>query len=309
MTFIKSTYYKVSLLLLLSLLTITTSSACDICGCANSGSYFGLMPQSNKSLVGVRYSRMHFHTHPENSVLKTAETFRITELYTRFFPINRVQVMAFLPYRFDQQETSALTKRQSGFGDATVLANYNLFNTLMDGSKSSLFTQTLQLGGGVKLPTGKFKYDENDYLQVANPNFQAGSGSLDFIINAFYTVNHNDWGLAVNLSRKFNTTNSAQYKFGNQLYGTMDLYKSFKIKSISITPNIGVYGEYAQHGKQDNVLQTITGGKIVNGTVGINIFANKWTAGVTGQTPIWQKSASGHVFSQERVMVQVGWLF
>src|SRR5690606_38382681 len=103
--------------------------ACDICGCANSGSYFGLMPQSHKSVVGIRYNYMHFDTHPGSSVLSTRETFNIAELYGRFFPFKRVQVMAFVPYRFDRQATSALTKTNSGPGDISALASYNVFNS------------------------------------------------------------------------------------------------------------------------------------------------------------------------------------
>lgn len=301
--------YKYIVVVLLLTAANLQTVACDICGCANSGSYFGLMPQSNKSLIGVRYNYMHFNTHPESPVLNTRETFRIAEIYARFFPINRVQVMAFAPYRFDQQETSALTKKQSGLGDATVLANYNLFNTFMDGTSSSSFNHTLLVGGGIKLPTGRFRYDENDQLQVANANFQPGTGSTDFIINAFYTVNHNQWGLSLNLSRKFNTTNSSGYRFGNQLFGTADLFKSFEIGKVTLTPSLGVYGEYAQHGSQDEIVQDITGGKIMNGSAGLHLFTNRWTAGLTGQAPIWQKSASGHVFAKERLMIQVGWLF
>lgn len=301
--------YLLFTVFILSMAVSVTTKACDICGCANSGSYFGLMPQSNKSLVGVRYSFMHFNTHPESPVLNTQETFNIAEVYTRFFPIKRVQVMAFVPLRFDRQETSSITKKQSGLGDATLLANYNLFNTLMDGTSSSDYTHTLMVGGGIKLPTGRFRYDENDYLQVANANFQPGTGSTDFIVNAFYTLNRNQWGLSLNMSHKFNTTNSIGYRFGNQIYGTTELYKSIAIGKLTLTPSVGVYGEYARHGRQDNVIQDITGGKIINASAGVHLFSNRWTAGLSGQTPIWQKSASGHVFAKERLLVQVGWLF
>lgn len=301
--------YRLVIALILLTFLHTSTIACDICGCANSGSYFGLMPQSNKSMIGVRYNYLHFNTHPESEILNTRETFQITELYSRFFPINRLQVMAFAPFRFDRQETSAMTKKQSGLGDVTILANYNLFNTFMDGTSSSQITHTLLVGGGIKLPTGRFRYDENDQLQVANANFQPGTGSTDFIVNAFYTANYHQWGLSFNLSRKLNTTNSTGYRFGNQLFGTVDLYRSIEIGKITLTPSLGIYGEYAQYGRQDKVIQDITGGKIVNGSAGVHLFTNRWTGGITGQTPIWQKSASGHVFAKERLLLQVGWLF
>ncbi len=300
---------KIFLSIIVFTLASSPGSACDICGCANSGSYFGLMPQSHKSIIGVRYNYLHFDTHPDSKVLATKETFNVAELYGRFFPFKRVQVMAFVPYRFDAQVTSAVTKKNSGPGDMTALAGYNLFNTFMDGKGSSEWTHSLTMGGGVKLPTGKFRYDENDPLQVANANFQLGTGSVDFIVNAFYSLNWKNWGLSANISRKFNTRNSQEYRFGDQLYGTADLFRSFSIGKMSLMPAIGIYAEHMQHGAQNGAILDITGGTIVNGTAGLNLFSEKWMIGVNAQKPVHQKSASGHVFLRDRIQVQLGFLF
>ncbi|MCF0060417.1 transporter [Dyadobacter chenwenxiniae] len=285
------------------------SVACDICGCANSGSYFGLMPQSHKSVIGLRYQRLHFVTHGDSKVLKTEEHFHVGELYARLFPIKRVQVMAFVPYRIDRQVTSADVKKQNGLGDITVLANYNILNTFMDKETSGKFNHTLMVGGGVKLPTGQFKFDENNTLEVANANFQLGTGSTDLIVNAFYTINKEQWGLATNISRKFNTTNSQGYRFGDQVFGTVELYRSFNLGNISLTPSIGVYGEHADQGKQHGQVLDITGGRLLNATAGVTFFSDQWTVGINAQKPVAQKSASGHVLARERLMLQVGFLF
>lgn len=300
---------KIYSFLLTLLLAPVISQACDICGCANSGSYFGLMPQSNKSVVGIRYNYLNFKTHPTSPVLRTEEKFNVTELYARFFPIKRVQIMAFLPYRMDQQITTSGTKKQNGFGDMTILANYNILNTLMDRENSSKITHTLMVGGGIKLPTGRFKYDENDVLQVANANFQPGTGSTDFILNAFYTVNLDQWGLGFNVSRKFNMTNAQEYHFGNQLYGTMDLYRSFKVGKMTLTPTVGLYAEQSARGTKNDMVLDETGGRQLNGTLGLNLFSNRWTLGINGQKPLAQRSNSGHVVAKERILVQVGVLF
>jgi hypothetical protein len=283
--------------------------ACDICGCANSGSYFGLMPQSQKSVVGLRYQRMNFVTHPESAVLRTEEVFNIAELYTRFFPIKRVQILAFVPYRFDLQKTSTLTKKQHGIGDLSVLAHYNLFNTFMDQESVRKFNHTLLVGGGMKAPTGSFKFDEDDILQVANANFQLGTGSTDFMLNAFYTLNWNQWGMSTNISRKFNTTNSQGYKFGNQIYGTADLYRSFAVGAVNVTPSLGIYAEKSNYGSKDQVELPETGGKLLNGTIGVTFATNQWTLGLNAQTPLTQKSSSGHVVTKDRIFIQLGWLF
>lgn len=108
----KNTY----IILFLLLLGPKVSIGCDICGCANSGAYFGLQPQSHKSLIGIRYQRLHFVTHPDSKVLRTEEHFNVSEVYARLFPVKRVQVMAFVPYRVDRQVTSADTKNKMGLG-------------------------------------------------------------------------------------------------------------------------------------------------------------------------------------------------
>ncbi|MDP1051393.1 hypothetical protein, partial [Klebsiella quasipneumoniae] len=66
-------------------------------------------------------------------------------------------------------------------------------------------------------PTGRFKYDLNSSEEVANPNFQLGTGSTDFLLNAIYTVRYNQWGLNTDLTYKINTKNSNQYQYGNKL--------------------------------------------------------------------------------------------
>jgi hypothetical protein len=135
---------KKLLIIALVLTSFTRSRACDVCGCANSGSYFGLMPQSHKSMLGLRYSNLNFETHPGSGYFRTNEQFRITELYGRFYPAKRVQVMAFLPYRVDQQLlVDGSTKKQQGWGDATVLVNYNVLNTFMDSDESHRINHSL----------------------------------------------------------------------------------------------------------------------------------------------------------------------
>ncbi|KAA6440957.1 hypothetical protein FEM33_04625 [Dyadobacter flavalbus] len=301
--------FKYILPLFFLLLISRSSFACDACGCSNSGSYFGLMPQSNKSLLGIRYSQLNFTTHPESHVLRTQETFNVTEIYARFFPVKRVQVMAFLPYRFARQVTTSETKKQNGISDATILMNYNVINTFMDTETASDFTHTLLIGGGIKLPTGKFRYDENLLTEVANANFQSGTGSTDFILNAFYTVNKGQWGLSMNVSRKFNTANSEDYRFGNQLYGTVDLYRSFELGKISVTPNVGLYGEKSELGTRDGKKVLETGGTMLNGTIGVTLFANRWTLGISAQKPVAQDLSAGFVKAHSRGLIQAGWLF
>ncbi len=289
--------------------TSSPTRACDACGCANSGSYFGLMPQSHKSMLGVRYSLLNFETHPGSEYFHTKETFQITELYARFYPAKRVQAMVFLPFRIDRQITPTETKYQQDLGDATLLLNYNLLNTFMDSEKNRRINHSLQVGGGVKAPTGRFHYDESDPLAVANANFQPGTGSTDFLLNAFYTLTAGKWGTVTTLSHKLNTANERGYRFGNQTFGSVDVFRTFTEGNVSIMPHLGLYAEHSAFGTQGGSVVRESGGDLLNGTAGVSLFANRWTAGLSVQQPLAQHLSSGEVVGKARGMVQVAWLF
>jgi len=129
------------------------------------------------------------------------------------------------------------------------------------------------------------------------------------ISGEFITWRQGQWGVGANVSRKFNTTNSEGYRFGNQLYGTLDLYRSVVLGKLTVTPAVGIYAEYAGYGIQNGKALETTGGRLANATAGITLFSDRWTVGITGQKPITQRSASGHVVAKERLLVQLGFLF
>lgn len=74
--------------------------ACDLCGCANGGSFFGILPQSHRQFVGLRYRYSSYESHLNSVNLRTKEVFQSTELWGRFYPLKRMQVIAFLPFNF-----------------------------------------------------------------------------------------------------------------------------------------------------------------------------------------------------------------
>ena len=47
----------------------------------------------------------------------------------------------------------------------------------------------------------------------------------------------------------------------------------------------------------------------LDGTAGVSLFANRWTAGLSVQQPLAQNLSSGEVVSKARGLVQVALLF
>jgi hypothetical protein len=69
------------------------------------------------------------------------------------------------------------------------------------------------VGGGVKLPTGKYNTNNNGSV---NPSFQLGTGSWDYLLATEYIVRRKQFGLNTMLNYVIKTENRKWYRFGNQ---------------------------------------------------------------------------------------------
>jgi hypothetical protein len=285
--------------------------ACDLCGCSNGGSFFGILPQGHRGFLGVRYRYNTFHSHLTSLNLSSREQFRTAELWGRFYPAKRVQVMAFVPYQFSQQtilKTGAVTPL-SGLSDITVLAHYNLINTFMDDSVVHIVNHNVLVGGGVKLPTGRFRYDENNLSEVANPNFQLGTGSTDWIGNLIYTARYKNWGLNADVSYRVTTTNPNGYRFGNRLNTSASLFYLTSLGSRSIMPNAGVFVEQAGHDVNQGVINKQTGGYATYVNVGTEVYLTTISFGVSYRHPVVQHLSGGELVANDQLTTHLTFLF
>jgi len=96
-------------------------------------------------------------------------------------------------------------------GDAVFLANYRIVD---HSSSNNKFRQTVVGGIGIKLPTGSYHYEEGSEKEVDNPNFQAGTGSTDFLLNGSYSLRYGKFAVSTGVAYKMNTTNKEDYHFG-----------------------------------------------------------------------------------------------
>ncbi len=276
--------------------------ACDICGCGVGNAYYGIMPQSYRNFIGVRYRYRTYDSHLNSQLLRTKETFQTTELWGRFYPTQRIQMLAFVPYNFNFQQDAATSARLNGLGDMTILANYNVLNTNMD-TLDRAFNHTLLLGGGIKLATGRSNFRDDGSLG-ANANFQLGTGSTDFLVNALYTLRYKSWGWNSDVSYRISTTNPDHYRFGNRLSGsTSAFYVTSAGKNLTLMPNVGVTAEYSAEDRKNGVRNSQTGGYATLATAGVETYFGKFVAGVNFQQPLAQNLAKGDSKAQQRLQV------
>ncbi len=130
---------------------------CDLCGC-----YMGIDPNYHLNLVGFRFHTFKFvteaHTsesliqtdHPDHTGTQSTEYYNNLELFGRYYITPKIKVLFSIPFSRNNIDGKML----NGFGDAKLLAQYQIYNTDMNGKTK--YWQRIFLGGGIKLPTGVY---------------------------------------------------------------------------------------------------------------------------------------------------------
>ncbi|MGR3812100.1 hypothetical protein [Jiulongibacter sp. NS-SX5] len=287
-------------------------SACDICGCVNGGSFFGILPQGQMQFAGVRYRQNSFDSHIGSKLLAAQETFRTTEIWTRLYPVKNVQLMAFLPYQQNQQTrlSDSFKAELEGMGDANLLLHYNVINTFLDTTRlHKKWNHQLLVGGGIKAPTGAYQFDQNDISEVANANFQLGTGSWDVPLNVIYTLKKHETGLNINATYKINGTNSYGYHFANQTLLSLLAFRSVYVGNANLVLSVGTNSEFKRQDLVNGERNHFTGGWYVNGTAGIDLYYRKFGLNLSGQLPIVQSLSNQELKLNEGFSVSLSRMF
>lgn len=275
---------------------------CDGCGSASGGS-MGFASMLTSNFIGVRYFSQHYKSSDglySNSAWYN-ENFHTIQVWARIPVTKKFQVSAFIPYHFHDRETATGQQEIAGLGDITVLAMYRLYQTKKD---STLIKHSLQLGGGVKTPTGSFNQENAGAI---NPSFQVGTGSWDYLLAAEYTVRRKQFGLNTMLNYVFKTENQKNYRFGDQFNYAGTLYYLYEKKSFSIAPQLGVAGEAYGSNYQHGELVRKTSGDILFSKFGIEMGRKKFSLGANLMLPLNQSLSDGRVEAKNRWSVNLNY--
>jgi len=286
---------------------VVHSFACDICGCSVGGMYIGILPQFQNHFVGVRY---HFRTFDSyhtvnNTPAVSYDQFHTVDVWGRFYPHKRVQLMAFVPINIFSKEENNKFTQSAGIGDIQILANYIAYQT--PDTAITYWKHNLMAGGGLKAPTGDFNIYQNDTL--INPNLQLGSGSWDFLLNAMYTIRYKKFGLNLEGNARFNTTNTHGFRFGHRFSGAMRFFFWTKYKSTSFVPQIGLIADYGIRDTEKGLMRLQSGGLTLSAQAGIDFYIKRFVIGGTYLLPAYQDLAGGDIKAKHRFMVNFSVLF
>ncbi|HUQ65011.1 MAG TPA: hypothetical protein VM101_02580 [Flavitalea sp.] len=287
-------------------------AACDICGCGVGTSYIGILPDFNKRIIGLRYRYNSIFSHiapgGNTSYLTTKELYNTMELWGGWNINKKFRVMLALPYSFNEQINQGLRASKNGPGDINVSGQYELLNSRKT-LDNHMIVQSLWVGGGIKLATGK--YNPND-KSTSNSNanlFQLGTASTDFTANVMYDVRLQDAGINLSATYKRNTVNKYEYRYGNKLSTTAQVYYKIRIDhAVTIAPNGGVQYETAKQDTDHQLTVDISGGRLMMATVGVESAFKKISLGFNWQTPLSQEMAKGIVKANNRFMTHVSFL-
>jgi hypothetical protein len=295
---------------LTTLMIFSLSNACEICGCGLGNFYIGILPQFTHRFVGVRYHFNSFHTRLTSDPTQFSNDFYQTiELWGGWNIGSKWQVLAFVPYSINHQVSDEGTTNLSGLGDAALLVNYNVFGKVSKTKDKKRITQELWLGAGIKLPTGKFEIDPNDQDVASIANRQLGTGSTDILFNAMYNVRISKVGINTTLNYKANTTNSADYRFGNKFAATSFVYYALPTAHAVISPNVGLLYEHTAESELQNSKIDLTGGTLLRGSVGAEVGFSRMSVGFNVQLPVAQNFAENQTKEKVKGMVHVSFAF
>jgi hypothetical protein len=304
-------------LLYVALLCGSTLSimACDICGSGAGGGYMGLLPGFRKKFISFRYLQNGLRSHlgPDRSTtyLTSREKFRVAEVWGAVNIGERFRVAGFIPYNFMERSNGTGSYSESGPGDINLVGYYQLLNKQKTTSGEKLLVQSLWVGTGVKLPTGKYNPEEKNIQDASQNTFQLGTGSIDFSVNVMYDIRLQDAGININASYKVNTTNKYDYKYGDKFTTNVLLYHKFKLgKLFSLSPNTGMLYETAKKDSKSKDIEVWeTGGHSIMGTLGVELSAGRIGFGMNYQTPLTQRLGEDKILARDRGMVYISFSF
>lgn len=276
---------------------------CDACGCSASGGSMGFASMLNSNFVGIRYFNQQYKSSDglySNSPWYK-ENFNTVQVWARVPVGENVQITALIPYHFHDRETSSGNKKIDGVGDVTVLAMYRLYQTHKD---STFLVHTLQMGAGIKAPTGKFNEANSGSV---NPSFQVGTGSWDYLLAAEYILRRKQFGLNAMFNYVLKTENQKNYRFGNQFNYAGTFFYLYEKNDFSIVPQLGLAGELYESNYQHSQKLKDTSGAILFSKLGFEVGKDRFSFGANAMLPINQNLTGGNVEANYRWSINLNY--
>jgi hypothetical protein len=277
---------------LLFITAFSAAKACDICG-GGLGNYNPLLfPHLSKNYLSLCWMHRQYITYADDGS-RGYESYNAALLTAQYSPLKRLQLALMAPWQLNKMQTLDGQKRISNIGDITFLANYRLVD-----KRNTKLRHTIVTGAGIKLPTGKYTSMKGE--DVEGQNFQAGTGSVDYLLNASYHLGWRQWTFSIASSYKYNTQNKDEYRYGDVFVNGFTAVYQKEFKKFSLSPYVQLINEKQMKDADANVLQHHSGGQALYAGGGLDITKNKISGGFNYQFVAKQQLAEGNIIAKPR---------
>lgn len=296
-------FYRMTILLSFMLIGVN-ALACDVCGCSVSSNGVGLLSAYQYNTVGVRWFSTHFKQHPDFG--NTKDNFEALDIYAQWRFKNRFRLSVFQPYKWHVRNTEDVTTSINGLGDTRLLLNYALLNNLKLTNGNSIYWE---LGGGVKLPTGKF--NPQIHRTGLPENFNLGNGSWAFTVQSNLVYNFSKIGIISFTNYQYNLVSSSDYHFGGQFSNILAVFAQNSItRKFKTIPHAGFYFEQVGKDKLYNGNHAHgTGGHGLFASGGINFVVKDFLISSSFMLPIKGNYGEQEILVKPRVALEMAYIF
>ncbi|MFN3530043.1 MAG: hypothetical protein ACK417_09015 [Bacteroidia bacterium] len=289
---------------LLAALLSKPAKACDFCGCGPAGQFFGMLPILDGRYASIRTQQQQFKHPATTANTLDGEAIRYDrmqslELWVRWQLDSSWQIIVQMPWRHhDRIGKQGSLSSISGPGDASITAFYKLKLPALKGN----WQQSASLGAQSGLPTGPYQQRDAKKRLLPMP-FQTGTGSYSAMLQAFYTLSRSSKGLQVESRIRRFTTNELDFKPGNALGASAQLFSNRQGKRLRYMHYAGCTYDRLDYDYEFGQAKANTGGAIFGLSAGTDVYTAKSAFHLLAQLPLVQQLGAAQPINSFRLML------
>lgn len=169
------------------------------------------------------------------------------------------------------------------------------------------FKHALQVGMGVKLPTGSYTAQNNGTVLLAN--MQPGTGAYDVPFNALYTFRLKKAGINAELNYTLTTPNPKRYRYGNKTTAVLRFFYWHNTKKATFLPHAGISYEHLAKDVSLGEVQKYTGGRRFDAVAGLDVYIKSFAIGVGVKQPLNYNLGNGQIKPKTNFTASIIYLF
>ncbi len=248
--------------------------------------------------LGLRWVRAPFESQLADEPAWT-DRFHLLELFGRWHFAERWSVAARLPLRWNVRHSDAGSTELVGAGDVRLL----LHRSLVD-RRQGRTRHLLEMGVGVKLPTGRY-LDDIGFRNLPG-NFNLGTGNFAALLELNGDVRGGATGIQWQAAAQWNGRSRDDYHYGDQYALSVLAYRSMGPEAWQWRPMAGLTAEYfaPNHQPSGNRAEG-SGGKGLFARVALGLSAGDWTVSAGTFIPLAQHYADGQMQASTRLSVEM----